>query len=273
MRHYGYTSGDWKDLMLFACYMTSAIEIMIYQLNVDRQVVRSIIRLKHRMGLGIHWINQLASELHKIVRRRFDKRTVFAKEVDDIWNADLVDMPSFSRSNKGNKYLLTVIDVFSKYGWIVPLKTKTGKQAFRKLFHIGHPSRLWTDKGTEFYNQQLKAVLASNNVIFYSTENEEKSSIVERWNRTMKNIMWKYFTANKTQKYIDVLPSMVENYNNTYHRLIKLTPSDARNPTSYQHVHNTLYAKSRKATPKFHIGDKVRITRKKGTFEKGFTSN
>ena len=198
------------------------------------------------MGLGIHWTNQLANALHKPVRRRFDKRTVFAKQVDDIWAADLVYMSSFSRSNNGYKYLLTVIYVYNKYGWIVPSKTKTGKevaQAFRKLFLNGHASRLWTDKGTEFYNQQSKDVLTANNVMLYSTENEEKSSVVERWNRTMKNIMWKYFTANNTQKYIDVLPSMVEKYNNTHHRTIKLTPSNARNPASYQHVHNTLYAK------------------------------
>ena len=103
-------------------------------------------------------------------------------KVDDIWTADLINM-SFSRSNKSYKYLLTVIDVFSKYGWIVPLKTKTGKevaQAFRKLFLNGHPSRLWTDKGIGFYKQQLNAVLAANNVMLYSTENEEKSSVVER---------------------------------------------------------------------------------------------
>ena len=247
--------------------------------KVDRQLVRSIIGYKHIIGLGIHWSNQLANELHKPVRRRFDKITVFAKQVDDVWAADLVDMSSFSRLNKGYKYLLTVIDVFSKYGWIVPLKTKTGKevaQASRKLFLSGHPSRLWTDKVTECYNQQLKDVLAANNVMLYSTENEEKSSFVERWNRTMKNIMWNYFTANNTQKYIDVLPNIVEKYNNTYHQSIKLTPSDARNLASYQHVHNALYAKvnARKATlSKFHVGDKVRITRKKGTFEKGFTPN
>ena len=198
--------------------------------------------------------------------------------VDDIWTADLVDMSSFSRSNKGYKYLLTVIDVFSKYGWIVPLKTKTGKevaQAFLKLFLNGHPSRWWTDKGTKFYNEQLEAVLATTNLMLYSTENEEKSSVVERWDRTMKNIMWKYFTSHNTHKYIDV-PSIVEKYNNTYHRSIKLTPSDARNPASYQHVHNALYAKvnARKATsPKSHVGDKVRITRKKDTFEKGFIPN
>ena len=95
--------------------------------KVDRQLVQSIIGLKHRLGLGMHWTNQLVNELHKLVRRRFDKRTVFAKQVEDIWTADLVDMSPFSSSNKGYKYLLTVIDVFSKYGWIVPLKTKTGK--------------------------------------------------------------------------------------------------------------------------------------------------
>ena len=87
----------------------------------------------------------------------------------------------------------------------------------------------------------------------------------ERWNRTMKNIMWKYFTAKNTQNYVDVLPSMVEKYNNTYHRSIKLTPSEARNSESYQHVHNALYAKinARKATStKFHVGDKKTYNKK-----------
>ena len=105
-----------------------------------------------------------------------------------------------------------------------------------------------------------------------STENEEKSSVAERWNRTMKNIMWKYFTANSRQKYIDVLPNMVDKYNSTYHRSIKLALSDARNPSNYQHVYNALYGNVRKSTsPKFHVGDKVRITRKKGTFTPNWT--
>ena len=80
--------------------------------------------------------------------------------------------------------------------------------------------------------------------------------------------MWNYFTANDTQKYIDVLPSMVEKYNNTYHRSIKLNPTDARKPAHYAKVN------ARKATPpRFHVGDKVRIVRKKGKYEKGFTPN
>ena len=115
--------------------MTSSIEIiqhgkanvtvkMLAELNtlvpkgrrekVDRLLVRSIVGLKHRLGMGV-WRNQLANELHKPVRKRFDKRSVFAKQVDDIWAADLVDMSPFSRSNKGYKYLLTVIDVYCKY--------------------------------------------------------------------------------------------------------------------------------------------------------------
>ena len=126
--------------------------------KMDRQLARGIIGLKNRLGMGVHWSSQLADELHKPVRRRFQKRSVFAKQVDNIWTADLVDMSSYSRSNSGYKYLLTVIDVFSKYGWIVPLKTKTGKEvatAFQELFTDNvPPSRLWTDKGTEFYNQQ-----------------------------------------------------------------------------------------------------------------------
>ena len=147
------------------------------------------------------------------------------------------------RFPKGYKYLVIVIDEYSKYGWIVPLKTKTGKevaQAFRKLLQSIHPSRLWTDKGTKFYNRQLNGVLEANDVMLYSTENEEKSSVVERWNRTMKNIMWEYFTANSTQKYINILLSMVDKYNSTYHRPIKLLPSAARNPSNYQHVDNAV---------------------------------
>ena len=101
------------------------------------------------------------------------------------------------------------------------------------------PSRLWTNKGTEFYNQHVKRVLTANNVTLDSTENEEKSSVAERWNRTMRNIMWKYFTANNTKKYIDVLPGMVEKYNITYHRSIKLKPTDARKPANYKHIPRT----------------------------------
>ena len=239
--------------------------------------MRSIIGLKHKLGMSV-WSSRLADDLHKLVRRRSEKRHVFAKQIDDIWAADLVDMSSFSRAIKGYKFLLTVIDVYSKYGWIVPLKTKTGKEvasALVKLFEIAVPSRLWTDKGTEFSNRHVRRVLEANSVTLSSTENEEKSSVAERWNRTMKRIMWKFFTANNTNKYIDELQNMVDKYNTTYYRSIKLSPSDARNPSNYKHVFTALYGKIRPPPPLaiFRVVEKVRIVRRKDTLEKDFTPN
>ena len=119
--------------------------------RIDRNLVRKIISFKKRMGWGIEWTSELSDELHKPIRRKFQKRIVFAKNVDDIWTADLVEMRPFSRFNNGFKFILMIIDVFSKYGWAVPLKTKTGievTEAFEKLFKKNRPpAMLWTDKG------------------------------------------------------------------------------------------------------------------------------
>ena len=124
-------------------------------------------------------------------------------------------------------------------------------------------------------NSIINDELDANNVTLYSTENEEKSSVAERWNRTMKQIMWRYFTANNTNKYIDELQNMVDKYNTTYHRSIKLIPSDVRDPANYKHVFKALYGKLRPppSPVKFHVGEKVRISRKKDTFKKGFAPN
>ena len=165
----------------------------------------------------------------------FRRRKVIVNDIDEIWAADLVDMQSFSKFNNGIKYLLMVIDVFSKYGWIAPLKSKTGLDvatALNKIFserrcttsHVGALApKMWVDKGKEFYNKHVKAL----GVQLYPTENEEKSSVVKRWNRTMKEKMFKYFSANNTKKYIDVLDEIVNTYNNTKHSSIKMTPVEA----------------------------------------------
>ena len=105
-------------------------------------------------------------------------------------------MTALSKDNKGVNFLLLVIDIFSKYGWIIPLKTKKGEtvaEALKTIFRERKPETLWTDKGKEFYNKDVKGLIE-----LYSTENEEKSSIVERWIRTIKEKMWKYFTDNNT---------------------------------------------------------------------------
>ena len=245
--------------------------------KLDRRLVRSIIGTKRKLGWSLKWSDELAEELHNPIRKKSKKRRVFASNVDAIWAADLVDMQSFSKANKGNKYILMIIDVFSKYGWAIPIKTKTGTEvakAFNELWKTNAQKKLWTDKGKEFYNKPMKDLLNKYKIHLYSTENEEKSMIVERWNRTIKRFMWKYFTANRTRKYIDVLQEIIHKYNNTYHRSIKCTPASAREPSNYQRVFDALYSPiSNTKPPKFKIGDRVRIVRKKETFEKGFTSN
>ena len=158
--------------------------------------------------------------LHKPTRRRFSRRRVVVYGIDHQWQADLVDIAKLASYNKGYKYLLTCIDVLSRYAWVVPLKDKTGKSlkdAFHGLFETGRrPIRLQTDRGTEFTNRVFQKFLKENDVHFFTTYNDEtKASIVERFNRTLKTKMWKYFTYRETLAYLDVLPDLVESYNRT----------------------------------------------------------
>ena len=179
-------------------------------------------------------------------------------------------MQAFSKFNRGVKYLLAVIDVFSKYGWLIPLKDKTGKSvasALKTIFEERKPEKMWVDKGKEFYNKDVKDLIE-----LYSTENEEKSSVVERWIRTMKEKMCKYFTANSTNVYLNQLSNLVKEYNNTRHSFIKMTPVKASKKENELTVLRNLYPEHleiRDINPKFSVGDKVRISKKKKTLLDG----
>ena len=182
-------------------------------------------------------------------------------------------MQAFSKFNRGVKYLLTVIDVFSKYGWLIPLKDKTGKSvasALKTIFKERKPEKMWVDKGKEFYNKDVKDLIE-----LYSTENEEKSNVAERWIRTMKEKMWKYFSANSTNVYMNVLSDLVKEYNNTRHSSIKMTPVKASKKENELTVWRNFYPEHFEVYDinlKFSVGDKVRISKKKKTFEKGYTT-
>ena len=130
------------------------------------------------------WSQQLAEELHKPITRNFRKRRVISYGVDKIWAADLVEMQKYSKWNKGVKYLLMIIDVFSKYGWILPLKDKKTESvslAFDEIFKNSKrkPEKLWTYKGSEFTGKHFKDFLKRHNIMMYHTQNEEQSSVVE----------------------------------------------------------------------------------------------
>ena len=182
-------------------------------------------------------------------------------------------MQAFSKFHCGVKYLLAVIDIFSKYGWLIPLKDKTGKSvasALKTIFKERKPEKMWVDKGKEFYNKDVKDLIE-----LYSTENEENSSVVETWIRTMKEKTWKYFTANSTNNFINVLSDLVKEYNNTRHSSIKMTPVKASKKENELRVWRNLFSEHLEIydiNPKFSVGNKVRINKKKKTFEKGYTT-
>ena len=171
----------------------------------------------------------LADELHKPVIKKFNKRKVYSQLKDNIWGIDLADMQSSSRKNKGIKYLLCVIDLFSKYAVVVPLKDKKGisiVNAFKKIIKQSSrkPNKIWIDQGGEFYNNVFEKWLPDNDINMYSTYNEGKSVVAERFIRTLKNKLYKHMTATGKNIYYDVLDDVVNKYNNTKHSTIKMKP-------------------------------------------------
>ena len=148
----------------------------------------------------------LADELHKPSIKKFEKRKVYSQFKDNIWGVDLADMQSLSRKNKGIKYLLCVIDLYSKYAFVVPLKDKKGisiVNAFNKIIKQSErkPNKIWVDQGGEFYNNVFKKWLSDNDIIMYSSYNEGKSVVAERFIRTLKNKLYKHMTATGKNVY------------------------------------------------------------------------
>lgn len=174
------------------------------------------------------WIlNQETYTLHKPLIKKFRREKVKVSGIDDLWQVDLVDVSKLSRENKGHKFLLTVIDVFSKHAWVQPLINKTGESilsAFIKIVKARKPNKIQSDKGTEFLNSLVQKYFKDLDIHFYTTNSELKASVVERFNRTLKEKMWRYFTHKKNNKYIEVLQDLVNSYNNTYHRTIETKP-------------------------------------------------
>ena len=216
---------------------------------------------------------QLAEELHKPIIKKIVKRKVHAAFKDDIWGVDLADMQLLSRYNKGIRFLLCVIDIFNKYAWVVSLKDKKGisiVKAFQIILKQSNrkPNKIWVDKGSEFYNAFFKKWLRDNDIVMYSTHNEGKSVVAERFIRTLKRKIYKYMTSISKNVYIDKLDDIVNEYNNTYHTTIKMKPIDVKVNT---------YINTDKETndkdPKFKVGDRVRISKYKNIFSKGYTPN
>ena len=183
-----------------------------YQIGLASMVYKFFDKNSKGSGITTNEFNyQLANELHKSVIKKFKKRKLYYSFKDNIWGVDLADMQSLSKFNKGFKYLLCAIDLFSKYAWVIPIKDKKGTSivnAFKKIISEGQrkPNKIWVDQGSEFYNKSFKDFLKINNIKMYSTYNEGKFVVAERFIRTLKNKIFKHMTVISKNVYIDTVP-------------------------------------------------------------------
>jgi transposase InsO family protein len=219
------------------------------------------------------WLmKQDAYTLHKPVIRKFPRRKTYSSGIDDLWQADLADLSSIANYNDNNRYLLTCIDVFSRYAWVIPCKNKMAKTvclAFERIITDRKPNYLQTDKGNEFLNSNFQTLLKENDIKFYTSENDDiKCALVERFNRTLKSRMFRYFTHKSSLRYIDVLQQIVHTYKDKIHSTIKMAPSKvfAHNEEKLR----TIQYKKGSIRYKFDIGDTVRISETRRTFKKGY---
>ena len=176
--------------------------------------------------------------------------------------------------------MLTCIDVLSKYAWVIPVKSKDAKHmltAMRLLLRRARPrkpQRLQTDKGKEFFNREVSAFLKQQGIDHFASQSDMKAAVVERFNRTIKELIWKYFTANKTERYIDVLPKFVDAYNRRYHRSIGMAPEAVQGAAAERQAWMRLYywpdAKAKRQVRKVDDSELVRVSKWKGEFEKGY---
>ena len=219
--------------------------------------------------------------MHKRVIKKFKRRYIYSPGIDTIWTTDLILIPKYAKQNNGYKYILNVIDVFSKFVWIAVTKKKDKKtisNAFEDIIEKSNrqPEKLWSDGGGEYDNHYFRAMLKKYNIEPYRTESELKAIMAERFNQTLMNKIVKMFTERGNHRYIDDIQRIVDEYNNIYHSSIKMTPVEASKKENEGIVYYNVYNKRRREMmkqnikPKFKVGDIVRINKFKKIFEKGY---
>jgi hypothetical protein len=218
----------------------------------------------------------IAEELHKPARKNYPRRSVTLKGLNDLYQADLVEMQPYAKLNKGYRYIMTMINCLTKYAFSIPLKAKSGSEVAKILKPILAKHKMknfQTDQGLEWYNTHVKALMKKYKINHYSTFSDLKASIVERFNRTLKQWMWKEFTAKGTYEWLSILPDIVKKYNNSVHRTIGMKPKDVKQKNVKDILARIKKSKRTNLEPKFHLGDSVRISKYKKTFTKGYLPN
>lgn len=228
-------------------------------------------------------VEQVVSELHHNARKNFNRRHFEMRGIDDTFQIDLVEMIPHAKENKGFKYVLMVIDVFSKYAWIKKLKSKTGEEVTKAMASIFKenpnriPKNIQSDMGKEFYNSHFQKLMRHHGINHYSTYSKLKASIVERFNRTILNKLWRMFSLqNGSKKWLSQIDVIVHEYNRSKHRTIKMCPNDV-NKENEKSLLKNIYQKNSTVPinnkQKYKLNDYVRISKFKTIFEKGYTPN
>jgi len=221
--------------------------------------------------------------LYKESKSKFKRNRIYVSYINEQWEIDLLDYSSLSRFNNGVKYLITIIDVFSKYLYVIPIKNKSMKEVtskFDSLFKTVHPTKIRSDRGKEFDNQQFRNLCSKYNIKYFVTQNQfKKCAVVERINRTLRMKIQRFMTHKLTKKYVDVIDQIVHSYNNTKHKSIGMRPKDV-NFHNESEVFKNLYGaknildlmkKSKQLDHKYEIGDTVRSKYDPIVFDKGNT--
>jgi len=209
-------------------------------------------------------------------KTRFPRNQVVVGGIDKTWQADLAVFDNISEYNEGYKYVLVVIDVFSKFLFAKPMKKKDAKStkvAFIEILKNSQrkPKQLQTDDGKEFVNAEFKKFLLENEINFFTVQSENKACIVERVIRTLKEKLYRYFTHYNTYKFIDVLDDIVDNYNGTFHRTIKMAPKDVNNSNENKIFEDMyLFSAQKPLKYKFKVNDKVRLSNTRSIFAKSY---
>jgi transposase InsO family protein len=243
---------------------------------------------KHRIGRYRirKWLqDQEAYSLTRGARRRFGRTRVIVEGVDSQWDADLMDMANITKDNDGIRYVLVMIDIFSRFLWCRPLKTKRGLelvQAFKSIFVKGRkPVVLRTDRGSEFTNKDVQKYLKERDVRYFTAYNETKANYAERVIKTLKHKIFRYILKNQSYRYKDVLQDLVTSYNRTVHRSLGATPesitvddeleSRLRQYLLRQKEDKIKPKKSRPQPYKYKMGEVVRISHIRGVFDREYS--
>ena len=226
-----------------------------------------------------NWLKEQPTyTLHRQARKKYPTRHYIVHDIDEQWQADLAEVGLIANSNQGYRYILTVIDIFSRYAWARPLKSKQGEEvatAFRDIFSEGRiPLRLQTDQGKEFENRHVRSLLNEHNIELFSVKSAYKAAIVERFNRTLKHRLWRYFTAENKKQWTTVLQDAVHAYNHSVHRSIKRKPADVT-PAVVGEIRDVMAERPEPAKGKddIKVGEMVRISKVKSVFDKGYLPN